>query len=608
MGEDTQTNQQPPPNHHPPEVVEWLVENAIPIATVEPGSGTEDLRPLAGLFGAARIVSLGEASHGTREFFQLKHRILELCVEELGFDAFVLEAAFAESLPIDDYVTRGIGSAGAGVAGMRFWTWDTEEVLRLVEWMRSHNVTRAGSSPPIRYFGYDMQTPAPSARALIAYLSDREPELGADALRDLAPLTSDFGASQWGSLPEKARTVAWEALDRIADRVQRASGEADELDRLAGIHAHVLKRVSHLLANPQSMFAVRDQTMAENTRSLLELLGPESKVVGWAHNAHAQRCPYPTMNVKTMGGHLHSMFGDAQRIVGFAFGQGTVQAVRFPKDGLRYHTMPAAREGSIEAACSEVGLPIFAVDLHSAPSQGPVADWLASEPFHRNLGAFYDEDQEDNFYSRTDPREAYDVLIFVADATAARRNPSGIRPTPPLSVPEVLSEPTNLEFADCQPGDQPASWNVPEPSGPSPYLVAVRPGGAPDGANLLEIARPWSVVPWGNCSVTQSFDAEPYRGKRIALRLQVRAEVEGLGNQAEGAIAVNGPVPENMMAKMTRRPTSHASTWDSPITSPEWSEIRLEVDLADDADSVLISLDLSGNGRAEFSNLSIGPV
>ena len=501
MSDTSEYVQPPAPTPHPPEVVEWLRKNAIPIATAQPGGGVDDLRPLGDLFAGARVVSLGEATHGTREFFQLKHRILEFCVTELGFDAFVIEAAFAESLPIDEYVRMGVGGAGAGVASMRFWTWDTEEVVRLVEWMREHNLS---GGRPIRYFGYDMQTPAVSARALIEYLEEREPALAADAARDLAPLTSDFGATQWGSIPEKVRTAAAETLERVSASLQnKLSSNPDETDRLAAIHANVVTKVSGGLANPQSMFSVRDETMAENTVALMDLLGPDSKVVGWAHNGHAQRSPFYG-GIGSMGHHLDAVFGDAQRVVGFAFGEGTAQAVRFPKDGLRYHTVGPIPEGSMEAACAEVGLPLFAIDLRTAPD-GAVSDWLSSQPLHRSFGAFYDEEIADQFFARMDPRSAYDVLIFVAKGTAARRNPSGIRPTPPLAAPTVLEAPTNLDFAERESMDRPASWTPPAPAGPSPYVLAVRPGEAPGGGNVLEIARPWAVVSWGSCTVTQAF-------------------------------------------------------------------------------------------------------
>ncbi|MCE7973647.1 MAG: hypothetical protein DYG92_04870 [Leptolyngbya sp. PLA1] len=137
----------------------WLRDHAFPLAAVEAGHGFDDLRPLRALIGDARIVSLGEPTHGTREAFQLKHRLLEYLVTELGFTLFSIEASSPESFRLNDYVLRGEGDPRALIKGMYFWTWDTEEVLAMVEWMRTHNQAAAAAGrPPVRFTGFDMQT------------------------------------------------------------------------------------------------------------------------------------------------------------------------------------------------------------------------------------------------------------------------------------------------------------------------------------------------------------------------------------------------------------------------------------------------------------------
>src|SRR5262245_16373273 len=90
-----------------PEVRDWIGEHAVPLKGVEAGIGYEDLAPLRELIGNARVVGLGEATHGTREFFQLKHRLFEFLVSELGFTLFLIEAGFGESLAVNRYVLTG---------------------------------------------------------------------------------------------------------------------------------------------------------------------------------------------------------------------------------------------------------------------------------------------------------------------------------------------------------------------------------------------------------------------------------------------------------------------------------------------------------------------
>src|SRR5499433_2764057 len=113
------------------EVITWLKANAMPLATAEPGTGINDLEPLRPLIGDARVVALGEATHGTREFFQLKHRVIEYCVSQLGFTVIAFEADFGATLAVNDYVLRDNGNARDAASSMGFW--DTEEVAALIE-------------------------------------------------------------------------------------------------------------------------------------------------------------------------------------------------------------------------------------------------------------------------------------------------------------------------------------------------------------------------------------------------------------------------------------------------------------------------------------------
>src|SRR6266403_4247214 len=125
-------------------VVEWIGANAVRLRTPEAGNGFADMQPLKKMIGNARIVSLGEATHGTREFFQLKHRMLEFLASEMGFTIFSIEANMPEEYRLNDYVLNGNGDPAKLIKGMDFWTWDTQEVLDMGRWMREANKTGHG--------------------------------------------------------------------------------------------------------------------------------------------------------------------------------------------------------------------------------------------------------------------------------------------------------------------------------------------------------------------------------------------------------------------------------------------------------------------------------
>src|SRR5678816_609679 len=103
-------------------MTEWIHANAIRLNTTEAGHGFADMQALKPLIGNARIVSLGEATHGTREFFQLKHRMLEFLATEMGFTIFSIEANLPEAYRLNDYVLNGTGDPAELLRGMYFWT------------------------------------------------------------------------------------------------------------------------------------------------------------------------------------------------------------------------------------------------------------------------------------------------------------------------------------------------------------------------------------------------------------------------------------------------------------------------------------------------------
>ena len=195
-----------PPRDRDERVV-WLREHAVPFTTTEAGHDFTDLEPLKAIIGDARIVALGEGTHGTREFFQMKHRLLEFLASEMGFTLFSIEASTPEAYALDAYVLGGPGDPKALIGGMYFWTWNTEEVLAMVEWMRAFNATGKG---PLHFTGFDMQTPDVAMEVVTGFLEGVDPErareVGAQYARmKAAQAKGGFGVAT-GSFPvERAR-------------------------------------------------------------------------------------------------------------------------------------------------------------------------------------------------------------------------------------------------------------------------------------------------------------------------------------------------------------------------------------------------------------------
>jgi erythromycin esterase-like protein len=169
--------------------VDWIRKNAIPLQTVEAGNGFNDMQPLKKVVGDARIVALGEATHGTREFFQLKHRMIEFLASQMGFTIFSIEANMPEAYRLNDFVLNGNGDPKQLLKGMYFWTWNTEEVLNMILWMREFNRSGKGR---IEFTGFDMQTPTIAMDIVRTFVTAHDRTYEAK----LNPIYSEIGLSQ----------------------------------------------------------------------------------------------------------------------------------------------------------------------------------------------------------------------------------------------------------------------------------------------------------------------------------------------------------------------------------------------------------------------------
>ncbi|MCU1263756.1 MAG: hypothetical protein JWM21_74 [Acidobacteria bacterium] len=173
----------------------WLKANAIRLSTVEAGHGFADMEPLKKIVGDARIVSLGEATHGSREFFQLKHRMLEFLATEKGFTIFSIEANMPEAYRLNDYVLNGNGDPAKLIEGMYFWTWRTEEVLDMVQWMREFNKSGKG---PVQFTGFDMQTPDVAAGIVSDFVAKVDADYSLTVRQAIDQLKTSGGGPSFG--------------------------------------------------------------------------------------------------------------------------------------------------------------------------------------------------------------------------------------------------------------------------------------------------------------------------------------------------------------------------------------------------------------------------
>ncbi|MEV4098916.1 erythromycin esterase family protein [Nonomuraea sp. NPDC049649] len=409
-------------------VTGWLASRVVPLDGLDPRAPVGDLEPLRAALGGVRVVGLGEATHGTREFFLLKHRLLRFLVEEMGFTVLAMEASVSAAEALDVYVQGGAGEPERLLADLGFWTWRTREMLAVVEWMRAHNRT---ASRRVRFAGIDPQFPAASLRWLRDHLGEREL---------LAPL----------SVLEETRLGVGEPLDPAIETAARrlleyVTANGSRVDRFAEpgrvggatatmdaeAHARIVRQFAALVTRPmrdadgsRTAGAARDRFMAENVDRLLER--PGAKVAVWAHNGHVTTGHYAGRSIPAMGHHLRERHGSGYYALGLLFGSGEFRArrLRFGRPDVRRppvrNSVPAVDradmvESRLAAACPRDHV----VDLRGGPRPDAVDEWLGKEQYVRGYGAVVGRFSYKMSFTPTVLGDDFDGLAYVARGTCS---------------------------------------------------------------------------------------------------------------------------------------------------------------------------------------------
>ena len=401
----------PPPPHvldaaHRADALRGLRSAAAPLATVDAAAPDRDLGAFDRAVGNARIVGLGEGTHGTSEFFALKHRLFRELVEKKGFTVFAIEGNQPEARVMEAYVTAGAGDPAAALKAMYFWTWQTQEVVALANWMRAYNAA-PGKHATLHFAGFDMQTATVAETAVITFATQHDAAAGNAIAAAYVCLPKGVAAPEAGTLAARqacAASVAKAApiLAKLRPDLETAH-DARIVEQFAGMT---------VAANAG---AARDAAMAENVGWLADTKYPHAKIALWAHNYHIADETHGGM--RTMGAWLHERRGAAYYRLGFAFDRGSVRAMQ--RNGLLgVQEVAAALPDSLEGLFRNAGDRYF-VDLDTLPG-GTLRTWLDGGTLLRSVGALYDASTPKAFYEVEHVRQAFDGLIFVAETHAAQ--------------------------------------------------------------------------------------------------------------------------------------------------------------------------------------------
>jgi len=392
----------------------------------QPLRTADDLDPILASARDRRFVAIGEASHGTHEYYDWRARLSRRLIEEQGFTWIGVEGDWPDCWRIDRWV-RGISDQHLDARGLLAgfdrwptWMWANAEVADFLDWLHEWNIERPGEKR-VGFYGLDVYSLWDSLDRIIGWLTEHAPDAVPAAMRAwqcFVPYDEDPQRYAWSTrlVPQSCET---DVVDLLVE-VRRAAADGDDAfdaEQNAAIAVEAERYYRAMVRTDRGSWNIRDIHMADTIDRVAQHLGPASKGLIWEHNTHvgdARATPMAAEGMVNVGQLLRERHGDSAFLVGFAGYRGDVIAGTQWGAAEKRMPVPPARPGSHEALLHEaLGIPgilDFGADRTRA--------WLTERLGHRAIGVVYDPEREAGNYVPTVMGRRYDALIWF-EATSA---------------------------------------------------------------------------------------------------------------------------------------------------------------------------------------------
>lgn len=378
-------------------------EEAQPIADID----TDAIDALVDRVGRAKLVLLGEATHGTHEFYRMRARITRELVQRKGFRFVAVEADWPDAARIDDYVRgdeRRSRMEFTPFSRFPTWMWRNEEVDVFVAWLRAYNADHRRA--PVGFHGLDLYSLFTSIGAVLAYLDDVDPDAARLARFRYGTLTpwqddpASYGAAvlagRYESSEDAVVAMLRDMLERRLDYARRDGDRFFDAAQNAKLVADAESYYRTMYYGSATSWNLRDAHMFETLRALSAFHGPEAKGVVWAHNSHvgdAAATEMGTQGELNVGQLCRNAFGDDVFIVGFGTDHGTVAAASNWDEPMERMKIRPAHAESYERVCHDADVPAFLLHLRD-PRRDELREELSRARLERAIGVVYRAETE----------------------------------------------------------------------------------------------------------------------------------------------------------------------------------------------------------------------
>jgi protein-L-isoaspartate(D-aspartate) O-methyltransferase len=412
-----------------------------------------------GYFGALfdryanrRVVLLGEASHGTAEFYRARAAITRRLVERHGFTIVAVEADWPDAAAVDRYVRHRPARTEAGLPFQRFptWMWRNTEVQAFLHWLRESNEALE-SSRRVGFYGLDIYNMSDSIATVLQYLDKVDPEAARIARERYGCLTpwqkdpATYGRAVLNDAYRKCeRAVIQQCRELLARRIDYARQDGESfLDaaQSARLIASAERYYRIMYYGGAESWNLRDRHMFETLQHVLEARGPRSKAVVWAHNSHIGDARFTDMGAVreelNIGQLCREHFGDEAALIGFGTHTGTVAAAADWDGEMQIKRVQPSHQDSYERLCHDAQIPRFMLDLQQHEA---LRRRLLQSRLERFIGVIYRPDTElmSHYVQACLPKQ-FDAFVWFDETTAvAPLGPQHGRPGVPDTYPFAL--------------------------------------------------------------------------------------------------------------------------------------------------------------------------
>ncbi|MBD3884914.1 erythromycin esterase family protein [Phormidium tenue FACHB-886] len=418
-----------------PSIVNAIRQVAHPLTESE-----QDYDPLLKFIGDSQFVLIGEATHGTHEFYQQRAEITKRLIQEKGFIAVAVEADFPNADRVDRFVRNTSEDATATDALADFqdfplWMWRNTDVLNFLTWLRQSNDALLDYGAKVRFYGLDLYSMYASMEAVLKYLDQIDPEAATRARHRYSCFDHAGEDSQsygYAVTHELSHSCGDEAINQLLE-LQRRREEYAQRGRHGADDFFYVEQNARLVKNAeayyrsmfqrqQSSWNLRDRHMAETLEHLaihIAQQGKQPKIVVWAHNSHigdARATDMKQAGEWNLGQLVRERYGQNAVLIGFTTYSGTVAAASYWGDPPEFKQVRPALPESYEAVFHQVELPRFWLNLCQENS---AVIGLQEQRLERAIGVIYSlqtERRSHYFWSRLPAQ--FDAVIHIDDTQA----------------------------------------------------------------------------------------------------------------------------------------------------------------------------------------------